>query len=331
MRTGVIPLALPLLLFGSGPLALAQSTSSTAAVSASAALEGPNYQLRPRELAPGVWVIEGAVEDFSRANGCNIINTGFLVTGAGVVVINTGPSRLYGEQMRAAIQAVTHEPVVEVLNLNLHPDYYFGNQAFQGIPLRALPGSIQGMQAEGSSYEGNLYALCGDWMAGTQSTPAHQPVEPRRWTLGNKTLETRRLEGHTADDLVLIDHSTGVLFAGGLIFKDRAPTTPHAHLGRWKASLEQLQASHRTGEWRWVIPSHGPVHEGVEGLRQTLGWLEWSDQQMTDMAVRGMDLSEALAVPLPAPYTTWAANPAEWHRSLTQLFPSYEKAALERP
>ena len=56
-----------------------------------------DYQLQPRQIAPDTWVIEGAVEDFSRANGCNIINTGFVSTAAGTLVLNTGPSRLYGE------------------------------------------------------------------------------------------------------------------------------------------------------------------------------------------------------------------------------------------
>ena len=64
-----------------------------------------DYRLQPRQIAPGTWVIEGAVADFRPANGCNIINTAFIATGDGVIVINTGPSRLYGEQQRRAIAA----------------------------------------------------------------------------------------------------------------------------------------------------------------------------------------------------------------------------------
>jgi glyoxylase-like metal-dependent hydrolase (beta-lactamase superfamily II) len=86
--------------------------------------------LKARALAPGVYVVEGANDDFSLANGCNIINTGFITTGAGVLVINTGTSRLYGEQLRALIARTTPEPVAQVIHLNLHPDYFLGNQAF---------------------------------------------------------------------------------------------------------------------------------------------------------------------------------------------------------
>ena len=111
-----------------------------------------DYRLQPRRIAENTWVIEGAVADFSRANGCNIINTAFIATGEGVLVINTGPSRLYGEQQRRAIAAVTDQPVRQVLNLNLHPDYFFGNQAWADVPIQALAGSIEGQRAEGEAY-----------------------------------------------------------------------------------------------------------------------------------------------------------------------------------
>ena len=86
-----------------------------------ASLATLNYGLKARALADGVYVVEGAVDDFSPTNGCNIINTGFISTGAGVLVINTGPSKRYGEQLRALIARTTAEPVVQVIHLNLHP------------------------------------------------------------------------------------------------------------------------------------------------------------------------------------------------------------------
>lgn len=313
--------------------AVAQTPSAVAAAGA-ALVPKPDmarlhYDLKPRALAPGVWVIEGAVDDFSRANGCNIINTGFVVTGAGVVVVNTGPSRLYGEQQREAIARVTSEPVVQVLNLNLHPDYFFGNQAWRGVPVQALAGSISGMQAEGAAYADNLYRLCGDWMKDTESTPAAQAVAPKRWRIGSRDLELRRLEGHTNDDMVLIDHASGVLFAGGLVFADRAPTTPHAHFARWQASLDTLAQWHAQGVFRTVVPSHGPVHTGLYGTDQTRQWLRWATQTMQTQAQQGLDLNEALYQAVAPAFANWAAQPAEWHRTLTQWFPVFERAALQ--
>ena len=290
-----------------------------------------DYGLKARQIAERTWVLEGAVEDFSRANGCNIINTGFIATGAGVVVVNTGPSRLYGEQQRLAIARVTSEPVVKVLNLNLHPDYFFGNQAWADRPVEALAGSIAGMQAEGESYATNLYRLCGDWMKGSESTPARQAIAPQKLSLGAHQLELLRLDGHTADDLVLMDHTTGVVFAGGLVFADRVPTTPHADVTRWLSSLAALEQQLDRLPGYVVVPSHGPVHQDRRGIRQTRDWLQWVSGLMQDSAQQGLDLSEVLRTPLPARFQGWAAQPAEFHRTLTQWYPRFEMQALSAP
>ena len=290
-----------------------------------------DYGLKARQIAERTWVLEGAVEDFSRANGCNIINTGFIATGAGVVVINTGPSRLYGEQQRLAIARVTSEPVVKVLNLNLHPDYFFGNQAWADRPVEALSGSLAGMQAEGENYATNLYRLCGDWMKGSESTPARQAIAPQTLQLGTHQLELLRLDGHTADDLVLIDHTTGVVFAGGLVFAERVPTTPHAEVTRWLNSLAALEQRLDRLPSYVVVPSHGPVHTDRRGIRQTRDWLQWVSGLMQDSARQGLDLSEVLRTPLPARFKGWAAQPAEFHRTLAQWYPRFEMQALSAP
>ena len=290
-----------------------------------------NYDLKPRQIAEGTWVIEGAVQDFSRANGCNIINTAFIATGAGVVVINTGPSRLYGEQQRRAIERITREPVQRLIELNLHPDYFFGNQAWADRPTQALPGSIAGMQAEGTAYADNLYRLCGDWMKGTESTPARDAVLPQTLQFGNHKLELMRLQGHTADDLVVFDQRTGVLFAGGLVFAERVPTTPHADFTAWLKSLDALEKLITSGQVKTVVPSHGPVHGGLAGVQQTRDWLQWLTTLMQTSAERGLDLGEVLRTPVPERFARWAAQPAELHRSLTQWYPRYEQRVLAAP
>ena len=316
-------------------LTVAMPAWSQAPTAANQALQRPalnvqrlDYALKPRQIAEGVWLFEGAPEDFSRSNGCNIINTGFIVTGEGVVVINTGPSRQYGEQQRRAIERVTHEPVVKVLNLNLHPDYFFGNQAWPELPVQALAGSIAGMQAEGQSYATNMYRLCGDWMNGTEPTPASLPVAPQTLQVGKHRLELLRLEGHTSDDLLLIDHSTGVVFAGGLVFAERVPTTPHANVKNWLRSLDALERVLGSIPLTMLVPSHGPIYRDSRAIGQTRDWLKWISGLMQDSARQGLDLSEVLQTPVPVRFQSWGAQPAEFHRTLAFWYPLYENLAL---
>jgi quinoprotein relay system zinc metallohydrolase 1 len=286
-----------------------------------------DYQLKPRALAPNVYVIEGANDDFTPKNGCNIINTGFIVTSEGVLVINTGPSRLYGEQMRAAIKSVTPAAISRVIHLNLHPDYFLGNQAFSDTPRFATAKTSAGMAAESSSYEDNMYKLCGDWMKGTQTLLPNQPLLPGAFKLGDRNFELREFSGHTDSDMVLIDKASGVVFIGGLVFVSRNPTTPHANPTVWLKSLDQITAL----EFKTMVPSHGPVVSDGSGIEQTQSFLKWMDATFKQAASQGMEMNELLRIKVPAPFSQWAAFSTEYVRNVAHLYPKYEQQALQSP
>lgn len=286
-----------------------------------------DYGLKARALADGVWVVEGANDDFSVANGCNVINTGFIATGSGVLVINTGPSRRYGEQLRALIERSTREPIVQVIHLNLHPDYFLGNQAFADVPIVATAITRAGMAREAKAYEDNLYRLCGDWMKGTEARLPTQTIGPGPLRIGQREFDLREWRGHTDSDLVLVDRTSGVAFVGGLVFADRMPTTPHAEPRAWLASLDQLAAL-KLGT---VVPSHGPVHTDHLGLNQTRAYLQWLDGQFARWAEAGWDMNDVLRGPVPVAFRQWAAWPAEYTRNVAHLYPRYERSALQRP
>jgi len=96
-----------------------------------------DYGLVPRQIADGVYVLEGRKEDFSTANGGDIANTGFIVGTAGVIVIDTGSSRRYGEQMRAAIARITPLPVVLTINTHTTPTTFSATRPSR--PTRSPP------------------------------------------------------------------------------------------------------------------------------------------------------------------------------------------------
>lgn len=299
-----------------------------ASARAEADLAALDYHLAARAVAPGVWVVEGANADFAPGNGCNIVNTAFVATGAGVVVINTGPSRRYGDQLRALIARTTAEPVVQVLHSNLHPDHFLGNQAFADVPRGATARTREGIAREAKAYEDNLYRLCGEWLKGTEALPPDTTVAPGTLRIGTRTFELREFDGHTASDLVITERTSGVLFAGGLAFAQRLPTTPHATPGAWIASLDRLAAGPAPAV---LVPSHGPVRRDADAIAQTRRYLVWLDATLRRGAEGGLDAVELERVGLPAEFRAWAAAPAEYTRSLAHLYPRYERAALAAP
>jgi quinoprotein relay system zinc metallohydrolase 1 len=284
-----------------------------------------DYGLAARSLAPGVWVVEGANADFSVANGCNIINTGFIATGKGVVVVNTGPSKRYGEQLRALIAQTTAEPIVQVIHLNLHPDYFLGNQAFADVPRLATDATRAGMAREAKAYEDNLYRLCGEWMRGTEAMLPTGTLALGPLRIGEREMELREYRGHTDSDVVLVDKASGVVFAGGLVFAQRIPTTPHAQIAPWLQSLQAFSAL----PVKTLVPSHGPVRNDTTAVAQTQRYLQWLDRSFRQLAEQGAEMNEVLRAEVPAEFRGWAAFGTEYTRNVAHLYPRYEQAVLK--
>lgn len=285
-----------------------------------------DYRLQPRQIAPDTWLFQGADADFSRSNGGNIVNTAFVVTDAGVVVIDSGPSKRYGEQLKAAIARVTPKPVAKVLLTHHHPDHFLGNQAFPAWRLCALPGTAEAIRAEGENFNANLYRLVGDWMLGTEAVAPACTVAAGPLQVGGHRFELLALDGHTGTDLAVFDTATGVLFAGDLVFHGRAPTTPHADIPRWLASLDRLAAL----PFRTIVPGHGAPARDDGPIRQTRAWLAWLQATLAEGAERGLDLTDMLEQPIPPRFRALAVAPEEYRRSLGHLYPAAEQAALER-
>lgn len=295
---------------------------------APAGAAGYDYALKAQAVAPDVYAFIGRTEDFDTVNGGNIVNTGFIVGPAGIIVIDTGPSLRYGRQMRQAIAAVTPLPPVLAINTHHHPDHFLGNQAFADLPLAALPATAQGIAADGNAFAENLFRMSGDWMRGTEVVVPTRSLSAGPLAVAGRRLRLIALNGHTGADLAVYDEKSGVLFAGDLVFNGRAPTTPHADVAHWLAALDQLEALTREPGFVALVPGHGVVAHDAAPIRQTRAWLTWLQTAMREAAAAGLDMNEVLARPLPAEFAGMAEGASEYRRSVGHLFPAAEIEAL---
>lgn len=288
-----------------------------------------DYALTAQRIAPDVYVFVGRTEDFTPANGGNIVNSAFIATPQGSIVIDSGSSRRYGEQMRAAIARVTSQAVALLINTHHHPDHFLGNQAFADAPVTALAATRQGIAQDGNAFAENLYRLTGDWMKGTEVFAPTQTLAPGRQEIAGRQLRVLALNGHTEADLVIYDEASGVLFAGDLVFNGRAPTTPHANIKHWLAALDQLEAITREPGFKRLVPGHGKVTQDAAPIKQTRAWLNWLQRSLKEAAIAGLDMNEVLARPLPAEFAGLPVAASEYRRSVGHLFPAFEQEALQ--
>lgn len=291
------------------------------------ALADLDYSLKPRQIAEDTWLLEGSTDNFAKANGGNIVNTAFIVTEPGVVVIDTGPSKRYGEAMRKAIAAITDKPVIQVLLTHHHPDHVLGNQAFTDVPIGALAGTTGLLRQQGDAMAENMYRLVGDWMRGTEVVLPTRTLTPGVQSFGNHDLHLLSLGGHTGADLVILDRKTGVLFAGDLVFYQRALTTPNSPgLAVWLSDIATLQEL----PWTLIVPGHGPVATDAKPFEQMREYLTWLDQLMRDGAADGSDMAEMIRSPIPERFTGISLSRYELIRSVSHLYPRYERTQMPR-
>jgi quinoprotein relay system zinc metallohydrolase 1 len=291
------------------------------------ALADLEYALTPRQIAQDTWLLEGSTDNFAKANGGNIVNTAFIVTERGVVVIDSGPSKRYGEALRKAIAATTDKPVIEVLLTHHHPDHVLGNQAFSDVPIGALVGTTELLREQGNAMAENMYRMVGDWMRGTEVVLPTQTLTPGVKSFGNHDLRLLSLGGHTGADLAILDQQTGVLFAGDLVFYQRALTTPNSPgLSVWLADIATLQGLPLT----LVVPGHGPVSSDPQPFEQMRDYLSWLDQLMRDGAANGSDMAEMIRSPIPERFAGINLSRYELIRSVSHLYPRYERERMMR-
>lgn len=289
------------------------------AVSVAGAREFP----QPQRVADGVYVLEGAREHFSRGNGGDIANTGFIATPAGTVVVDTGASLRYGQAQRAAARATTGREVVQVYITHAHPDHFLGSQAYADVPVQALPDAARRIARDGDRLAQNLYLLVGNAMAGTAvHAPAALPSPtPGAVEFGGRRLQLIALRGHSGADLAVFDEATGSLFAGDLVFFERAPTMPDADLPAWLDALDRLAQL----PVRVLVPGHGPVVRGTQAIAQTRDYLQWVRATLRDAAARGLDMHEAMRLQAPERLRRLAVLQAEWVRTVMQAYPAVEE------
>lgn len=285
------------------------------------------YTLQPRQIADDVWLLEGSTDNFDKANGGNIVNTGFIVTESGVVVIDSGPSRRYGEAMRAAIASVTDRPVIKLLLTHHHPDHVLGNQAFTDVPIAALAGTTELLREQGNAMAENMYRLVGDWMRGTEVVLPTETLAPGTLDIGGRSLRLLALRGHTGADLAILDERSGVLFAGDILFYQRALTTPNSPgLDVWLEDLDTLEAL----PWKRLVAGHGPVADDAAPFLQMRDYLGWLDGLLREAANGGADMNEAIQSPIPERFAGISLTRYELIRSVSHLYPRYEAMALQR-
>lgn len=305
-------------------LALGLAAAAMPLLPAAARAAPLKYPLAPVVIAPGVWTIFGVNEPITSKNGGAIANITIIDTKEGAVLIDAGPSHRYGLALKALAEELTGKPVARVYLTHYHTDHVLGATAFEPGTVSAGPRLTADLKRHGNDLTNGMYRVAGDWMRGTEVPSPGRVAENGIEQIGERRFRLVRLSGHTAEDLCLFEEGTGLLFAGDLVFLDRAATTPDAELGAWRGALTTLSEI----DHKLMVPGHGPVEAGSRGIAQTRDWLDVIETQIEAGFERGLDVTELMTEPLPGWAEQIAVARYEYGRSVMHFVPKLEASRL---
>jgi glyoxylase-like metal-dependent hydrolase (beta-lactamase superfamily II) len=233
-------------------------------------------EMVPVQVSPSAWLVQGLSAQGTPQNQNFISNAGFIVTPAGVVVIDALGSPVLAGRMLAEIRKITPLPVTHVIVTHYHADHIYGLQVFKAAGARILA------HAKGRDYVGSDGARTrleasrheiAPWIdAATQVVAADEWLDgPRELTLGGTRIQINPMgPAHTPEDLAVYLPGEGVLFAGDLVFRGRIPFVGQADSGRWVKALGDMLALRP----KLVVPGHGPASmQAVADMELTRAYL----------------------------------------------------------
>lgn len=236
-------------------------------------------KLVPQQVSASAWFVQGEAALGSPANRNFISNAGFVVTPAGVVVIDALGSPQLARDLLDAIAQITPLPVTHVVVTHYHADHIYGLQEFRrrGAKIVAHRGALEYLNSETARMRLEVSRReLAPWVDGsTELVHADEWLQgPRELVLGGTRLAVRPVgPAHTPEDLVVFLPAEGVLFAGDMVFRGRVPFVGQADSRQWIAALETLLAM----DPKVVVPGHGPMstsaRQDLELTRDYLAYL----------------------------------------------------------
>jgi len=253
-------------------------------------------EVRFTRVADNVYAYIGDTEGRTYENEGLNANLGLVVTPAGAVLIDSGPTRQVAQKIEAAVRAVTSQPIRWVINTGGQDHRWLGNGYFKekGAEIIAHQNAEADMKARAGEHVEGLSRVLKDRFEGTV------PVLPTRWLtepntrldFGGTVIELKhRGGGHTPGDTLVWLPQTRVLFSGDVVYVDRIlGLLPVSRTKTWLQSFAVIEELKPAA----IVPGHGRVTDLATAQKDTRDLLLALRAHMKKAVDEGVDISAAV-------------------------------------
>ncbi|MDG1739002.1 MAG: MBL fold metallo-hydrolase [Paracoccaceae bacterium] len=230
---------------------------------------------KPVEVIPNVFSAIGATAPPTYENAGHNNNLSFVITGDGVVVINSGASVRLASALHEEIRAVTNQPVKLVINENGQGHAMLGNGywADLGVDILAHADAIHEVEENGDFILQGMQRYNGDRADGTSVVNANISFDDEYVIdMGAVVIHALHLgPAHDPGDTQVWIPAWGMMIAGDIAFHERMLpifeyTCTSCWLETWENKFEPLNPT-------YVIPGHGHPTNLAQVKRYTYDYL----------------------------------------------------------
>ena len=212
----------------------------------------------------------GLNDKAKESNGGRVINTCYIKSDKGYVVIDSGPTYAYAQQAFTAMQRKEKLPVKYVINTSSEELHILGNEFYkeQGATLIG-PKSYEKLVKEQKPLS-MLEKLSNAIFTNTRlvALDVYQD-EDTTITIGKTKIEIKKLEKGESKNLIVYLPKEETVFAGNYISNKRVPSLKeHDSLNEWMENLKTIEGL----PWKHIISSHG-IKRNREALNCTKKYL----------------------------------------------------------
>jgi len=286
------------------------------------------FSPRAERVADDVWAIVGPLGQRSPDNDGLNANYGFVVTPAGVILVDSGASRLGAEKLAAAIRAVTDRPVRWVVNTGSQDHRWLGNDYFasRGAEIIALQRTAQTQAQFAGQHMAGLGRFLGERLEGTRPLPAPRTLAGDTATLelGGETLVLAYTDAHFPGDARIWLPRQRVLFSGDLVYVDRLLSVlPWSSVKNGQRAFRALEALKPAR----IVPGHGRVCDLDQARRETGDYYDFLVEKIGAAATEMESMSEVLDRHMDLPAFRHLQNYGDLHRAnMNRAFTEFEAA-----
>ncbi len=237
-----------------------------------------SLDITPVKVTPRVYYVQGKPGIASAENQGFNSNAGFVITDAGVVVIDALGTVPLGDALLKAIRQVTDKPLRRVIVTHYHADHFYGLKPLKDAGADIWAHRLGREYLDSGEGARRLEQRARDLFPWVE--PGMTLVRANRWLdrdesfmLGGVAFDVHHLgPAHSPEDLIVVVPSEGVIFSGDILFAGRIPFVGEADSKQWLERIERLLALKPT----LMVTGHGPVsRDPVKDLSLTREYLTY--------------------------------------------------------